>query len=43
MITYSRLFLFDRKTTVREVKKKIYTFFRPIVKKPHDLIKPEKL
>ncbi len=36
-ISYSRLFIFDRKSTVREVKKKIYALFRPIIKCPIDL------
>jgi hypothetical protein len=36
-VSYSRLFIFDRKNSVREVKKKIYALFRPIIKCPIDL------
>jgi len=31
-ITYSRLFIFDKRLTVREVKMRIFAFFRPIIK-----------
>jgi hypothetical protein len=36
-ISYSRLFVLDRKNTVREVKKKIFALFRPLIKCPMDL------
>ena len=33
-ISYSRIFVIDKRMTVRQFKKKIYEFFRPIIKRP---------
>jgi len=33
-ITYSRLLIIDKRMTVREVKQKIYKFFRSVIKTP---------
>jgi len=33
-ITYSRLFIIDKKQTVKEVRKKIFEFFRPLIMCP---------
>ncbi len=34
LISYSRLFVIDKRITVRAFKKKIFEFFRPIIKSP---------
>ena len=36
-ITYSRLFLLEKRWTVREVKKRIFIFFRSIITVPDNL------
>ena len=33
-ISYSRLFIFDKRMSVREVKVMLFKFFRPIIKMP---------
>ena len=33
-IAYSRLFIFEKRATVRDIKKKLFSFFRPMIKAP---------
>jgi hypothetical protein len=33
-ITHSRLLIFDRRKTVREIKKDIFKYFRPLIRTP---------
>jgi hypothetical protein len=36
-IAYSKLMIFDKKMTVRDIKRRIFNVFRPIIKVPADV------